>query len=129
MHVVKVIATMLMLVVLVMTYLFLHEDNLSSFLKLGFNIWFSFISTECWIRFVHKSARNGIELWRHWCCLTLLGTFMCASKYWIMTEEDLRESTVYAFGYYFERLIMMVDYKDNNLDIENDDDEPPNMIA
>ena len=46
-----------------------------------------------------------------------------------MTEEDLRESTVYAFGYYFERLIMMVDYKDNNLDIENDDDEPPNMIA
>ena len=124
MHPVKVIATMLMLLVLALTYLFLHEDNLSSFLK------FSFISTECWIRFLHKSARKSvIELWKHWCCLTLLGTFMCASKYWIMTEEDLRESTVYAFGYYFERLIMMVDYKDNNLDIENDDDEPPNMIA
>ena len=130
MHAVKVIATMLMLVVLVMTYLFLHEDNLSSFLKLGFNIWFSFISTECWIRFVHKSARKSvIKLWKHWCCLTLLGIFMCASNYWIMTEDDLREATVYAFGYYFVRLIMMVDYKDNTLDEENDDDEPANMIA
>ena len=129
MHVVKVIATMLMLVVLVMTYLLLHEDNLSSFLKLGFNIWFSFISTECWIRFVPKSARNGIELWRHWCFLTLLGTFMCASKYWNMTEEDLRESTVYAFGYYFVRLVMLVDFKDNNLDGENDDADSAIVIA
>ena len=130
MHPVKVIATMLMLLVLALTYLFLHEDNLSSFLKLGFNVWYSFISTECWIRFVHKSARKSvIELWKHWCCLTLLGTFMCASKYWIMTDEDLRESTVYAFGYYFVRLIMMVDFKDNNLDGENDDDDSAIVIA
>ena len=129
MHVVNVIATILMLLVLVMTYLLLHEDTLSSFLKLLFNIWFTFISTECWIRYVHKSARNGIELWRHWCCLTLLGTFMCASKYWEMTEQDLRESTVYAFGYYFVRLVMLVDFKDNNLDEENDDADSAIVIA
>ena len=46
-----------------------------------------------------------------------------------MIEEDLRESTVYAFGYYFVRLIMMVDSKDNNLDEESDDDEPAIVIA
>ena len=130
MHPVKVIATMLMLLVLALTYLFLHEDNLSSFLKLGFNVWYSFISTECWIRFVHKSARRSvIQSWKHWCCLTLLGIFMCVSKYLIVTEDDMREATVYAFGYYFVRLIMMVDYKDNALDEENEDDEPVNVIA
>ena len=64
-------------------------------MKLGFNIWHAFISTEYWIRFVHKSARrNIIELYKHWCCLTLMGIFMCASKYWIMTEDDLRKATI-----------------------------------
>ena len=52
----RVMATMLMMLVLALTYLFMFEDNLSSFMKQGFNIWHAFISTECWIRFVHKSA-------------------------------------------------------------------------
>ena len=43
-----------------------------------------------------------------------------------MTEEDLRESTVYAFGYYFVRLVMMVDF---NLDGENDDADTAIVIA
>ena len=130
MNIVRVIATMLMLLVLALTYLFLFEDNLSSFLKLCFNIWHAFISTKCWIRFVHKSARKSvIELCKHWCCLTLLGIFMCVANYWTMTEDDLSKATVCGFTYYFVRLIIMVDHRDNNLDEDNEDDEPANRIA
>ena len=46
-----------------------------------------------------------------------------------MTEQDLRESTVYAFGYYYVRLVMLVDFKDNNLDGENDDPDSAIVIA
>ena len=130
MNIVRVIATMLMLLVLALTYLFLFEDNLSSFLKLGFNIWHAFIFTECWIRFVHKSARRSvIELCKHWCCLTSLGIFMCVANYWTMTEEDLRKATVCGFTCYFVRLMIMVDHRDSNLDEDNEDDEPANRIA
>ena len=44
-------------------------------------------------------------------------------------EDDLRKATVYAFRYYFVRLVMRVDYKYSTLDEENEDDEPANMIA
>ena len=32
-------------------------------------------------------------------------------------------------GYHFVRLIIMVDYKDNTLNEENEDEEPTNVIA
>ena len=76
MHPVRVIATMIVLLMVTLTYLFLYEDSLSSFLKLNFSVWYSFISMECWIRFVHMSVRRRvIQLWNHWFCLTLLGIF------------------------------------------------------
>ena len=110
MKVVRVIATMLMMLVLALTYLFMYEDNLASFMKQGFIIWHAFISTECWIRFIHKSARRDeTEIMKHWCCLTLLGIFMGVCKYWTMTDEDLRKATVIGFTYYFVRLVMLVD--------------------
>ena len=88
MNIVRVIATMLMMLVLGLTYLIMFEDNLGSFMKQGFDIWYAFISTECWIRFIYKSARRSvIELGKHWCCLTLLGIFMSVSNYWSMTED------------------------------------------
>ena len=133
MNVVRVIATMLMMLVLGLTYLIMFEDNLGSFMKQGFNIWYAFISTECWIRFIHKSARRSvIELCKHWCCLTLLGIFMCVANYWSMTENDLRRATVCGFTYYFIRLVMLVDHRDSNLDEDNEDnedDEPASRIA
>ena len=122
-----------MLVLLAMTYLFIHDKDLASFMKQGFVIWHSFISTECWIRFVHRSARTDeTKLVEHWCCLTLLGIFMGVCRYWTMTDEDLKKATVIGFTYYFVRLVMLVDRRDNRLDEENEgypDDEIANRIA
>ena len=133
MNVVRGIATMLMMLVLALTYLFMYKDDLAAFMKQGFNIWHAFVSTECWIRFIHKSARrNVIELGKHWCYLTLLGIFMCVCNYWSMTDEDLRKATVCGFTYYFIRLVLLVDHRDSNLDEDNEDnedDEPASRIA
>ena len=52
MHLVRVIAMMLMLLGLALTYLFLYEDNLSSFMKLGFNIWHFLHITYYFVRLV-----------------------------------------------------------------------------
>ena len=54
---------------------------------------------------------------------------MCVSNYWIVTEDYVRKATMSALTYYFLRLIMMVDYRDNTLNEGNEDDEPANMIA
>ena len=130
---VRIIATMVLMVLLALTYLLIYEENLASFMKQGFVIWHSFISTECWIRFVHRSARTDeTKLVKHWCCLTLLGIFMGVCRYWTMTDEDLKKATVIGFTYYFVRLVMLVDRRDNRLDEENEgypDDEIANRIA
>ena len=130
---VRIIATMVLMVLLALTYLLIYEENLASFMKQGFIIWHSFISTECWIRFIHKSARTDeTEIMKHWCCLTLLGIFMGVCRYWTMTDEDLKKATVIGFTYYFVRLVMLVDRRDNSLDEENEgyeNDEVANRVA
>ena len=130
---VRIIATMVLMVLLALTYLLIYEKNLASFMKQGFVIWHSFISTECWIRFLHKNARRDeTEIVKHWCCLTLLGIFMGVCKYWTMTDEDLRKATVIGFTYYFVRLVMLVDRRDSSLDEDNEcnkDDEAASKIA
>ena len=130
---VRIIATMVMLVLLALTYLLIYEKNLASFMKQGFIIWHAFISTEYWIRFIHKSARRDeTEIMKHWCCLTLLGIFMGVCKYWTMTDEDLRKATVIGFTYYFVRLVMLVVRRDNSLDEENEgyeNDEVASRVA
>ena len=106
---------------------------MATFMKLAFIIWHSFISTECCIRFIHRSTRtNETKLVKHWCCITLLGIFMGACRFWNMTEEDLAKATVIAFTYYFVRLVMLVDCIDNRLDEMNEgypDDEIANRNA
>ena len=57
---------------------------------------------------------------------------MGVSKYWTMTDEDLRKATVIGFTYYFVRLVMLVDRRDNSLDEENEgyeNDEVANRVA
>ena len=127
---VRIIATMLLMVMLALTYLLIYEENLASFMKQGFIIWHSFISTECWIRFIHRSARTDeIKITKHWCCLTLLGIFMGVCRYWTMTDEDLKKATVIGFTYYFVRLVMLVDSRDNSLDEGYENDEVANRVA
>ena len=130
---VRVIGTLVMLMVLALTYLLMWEEDLGSFMKLLFIVWYTFISTECWIRCMHGSARTNVTiLAKHWSCITLLGIFMGVSRYWTMTEEDLAKATVIGFTYYFVRLVMLVDRRDNRLDEENEgypDDEIANRNA
>ena len=130
---VRTIGTLVMLVILALTYLLMWEEDLATFMKLAFIIWHSFISTECWIRFMHRRTRtNETKLVKHWCCITLLGIFMGVCRYWTMTEEDLAKATVIGFTYYFVRLVMLVDCIDNRLDEENEgypDDEIANRNA
>ena len=64
--------------------------------------------------------------------MTLLGIFMGVCRYWTMTDEDLKKATVIGFTYYFVRLVMLVDRRDNRLDEENEgypDDEIANRNA
>ena len=99
---VRVIGTLVMLMVLALTYLLMWEEDLGSFMKLLFIVWYTFISTECWIRCMHGSARTNVTiLAKHWCCITLLGIFMGVCRVWNITEEDLAKATVIAFTYYF----------------------------
>ena len=127
---VRTIGTLVMLVILALTYLLIWEEDLASFMKQGFIIWHSFISTECWICFIHRSARTDeIKITKHWCCLTLLGIFMGVCRYWTMTDEDLQKATVIGFTYYFVRLVMLVDSRDNSLDEGYENDEVANRVA
>ena len=48
---------------------------------------------------------------------------------WKLTEDDMRKATMSALTYYFVRLIMMVDLKDNTLNQGNEDDEPAKVLA
>ena len=129
----RTIGTLVMLLILALTYLLMWEEDLATFMKPAFIIWHSFISTECWIRFMHRSTRrNETKLVKHWCCITLLGIFMGACRFWNMTEEDLAKATVIAFTYYFVRLVMLVECIDNRLDEMNEgypDDEIANRNA
>ena len=57
---------------------------------------------------------------------------MGVCRYWTMTDEDLKKATVIGFTYYFVRLVMLVDRRDNRLDEENEgypDDEIANRNA
>ena len=130
---VRTIGTLVMLMVLALTYLLMWEEDLASFMKLQFIIWYTFISTECWIRCMHGSARTNVtKLGKHWCCITLLGIFMGVCRVWNITEEDLAKATVIAFTYYFVRLVMIVDCIDDRLDDMNEgypDDEVANRNA
>ena len=127
---VRTIGTLVMLVLLALTYLLIWEEDLATFMKLAFIIWHSFISTECWIRFINRRARTlEIKITKHWCCLTLLGIFMGVCRYWTMTDEDLQKATVIGFTYYFVRLVMLVDSRDNSLDEGYENDEVANRVA
>ena len=129
----RAIGTLVMLMVLALTYLLMWEEDLASFMKLAFIIWHSFISTECWIRFMHRSTRtNETKLAKHWCCITLLGIFMGVCRVWNITEEDLAKATVIAFTYYFVRLVMIVECIDDRMNDMNEgyhDDEVANRNA
>ena len=130
---VRVIGTLVVLMVLALTYLLMWEEDLGSFMKLLFIVWYTFISTECWIRCVHGSARTNVTiLAKHWSCITLLGIFMGVCRVWDITEEDLAKASVITFTYYFIRLIMIVDCIDDRMNDMNEgylDDEVANRNA
>ena len=130
---VRVIGTLVVLMVLALTYLLMWEEDLGSFLKLLFIVWYTFISTECWISCVHRSAGTNISiLAKHWSCVTLIGIVMGVCKVWDITDEDLAKASVITFTYYFIRLIMIVDCIDDRMNAMNEgylDDEVANRIA
>ena len=124
MHVVHVIGSSLMVLVLVLTYLFLYEESWSSYLKMVFSIWYSWITMECFIKYVQNNFKiRAIWILRHWLGLILLGICMCVTKYWEVTEDDMKKVSVYAVTYYFVWIFMMVDLIPDTMNEDNGDDD------
>ena len=97
MNLVRVIGCPLARMMMGLTYLFLYKESLSSFLKINFSIWYSWISMECWIKHVHYNIKmRAIWLMKQWACLSLFGICMYATKYWEVTEDDLKKG--FSFG-------------------------------
>ena len=130
MHAVHVIGCSLMVLMLGLTYFFLYEESLSSYLKMGFSIWYSWITIECWIKYVQNNFKiRAIWLLKHWIGLTLLGICLCVTKYWEVTEDDMKKVSVYAVTYYFVRILTMADLIPDTMNEDNGDDDPAFVIA
>ena len=113
-----------------LTYFFLYEESLSSYLKMGFSIWYSWTTIECFIKYVQNNFKiRAIWILRHWLGLTLLGICMCVTKYWEVTEDDMKKVSVYAVTYYFVRILMMADLIPDKMNEDNGDVDPAIVIA
>ena len=57
---------------------------------------------------------------------------MGVRRYWTIEDEDLKKATVIGFTYYFVRLVMLIDRRNNSLDEENEgyeNDEVASRVA
>ena len=96
--------------------------SFASYLKVGYEIWWAWITVECWIKFVNHNFRiERVWLLKYWVLLNLIGIFMCTASLWEVTKDDLKNVSVYAGVYYATRLFVLVDSRTYAMNEADDD--------
>ena len=91
MHVVEAIGASFMGMHWMLNYLFLYDGSFASYLKVGYEIWWAWITVECWIKFVNHNFRIEIVwLLEYRVLLNLIGILMYTASLWEVTKDDLK---------------------------------------